>query len=154
MIPDSSLLANHLWQSTAFAGAAALLVLALRKNAARVRYWVWVAASLKFLIPFSLLISLGAHIPWRVAPARRQASVAIVLDDVSEPFATAPGLPRVAPAPQRTKVPVTEILLGIWSCGFIGIGASWWIRWRRIASAVRVGSPLHLDVPIEARSST
>ena len=153
MIPDSSLLANHLWQSTAFAGAAALLILALRKNAARVRYWVWVAASLKFLIPFSLLISLGAHIPWRVAPARRQASVAIVLDDVSEPFATAPDSPRVAPAPQRTKIPLTQILLGIWSCGFIGISASWWVRWRRIASAVRAASPIQFDVPVEARSS-
>jgi hypothetical protein len=48
MIPDSlSPIANHLWQSTLFVGAAGLVTLALRKNSARVRYWVWMAASLK-----------------------------------------------------------------------------------------------------------
>jgi hypothetical protein len=46
MIPDSlSPMANHLWQSSFFAGVAGLLTLALRKNSARVRHWVWVAAS-------------------------------------------------------------------------------------------------------------
>ena len=45
---------NHLWQSTLFAAAAGLLTLALRKNHARARYWLWLAASLKFLVPFSL----------------------------------------------------------------------------------------------------
>jgi uncharacterized protein (TIGR03435 family) len=149
MIPESlSLLANHLWQSTAFAGASALLTLALRKNAARVRYWVWVAASLKFLIPFSLLIALGSQVPRQVAPARRQTTFAIVLDDVSEPFAPVAVSSRAAPAPQ--PVPLTEILLGIWVCGFIGITASWWIRWRRISAAVCAGSPVQLDLPIEA----
>ena len=38
-------LANHLWQSTLFAGAAWLLVLALRRHQAQVRYWVWFIAS-------------------------------------------------------------------------------------------------------------
>ena len=37
MIPESlSPVANHLWQSTLFAGAAGLVTLALRKNPARV----------------------------------------------------------------------------------------------------------------------
>lgn len=51
---------NHLWQSTWFALAAALLTLAFRKNRAQVRYWLWLAASIKFLIPFSILMSLGS----------------------------------------------------------------------------------------------
>lgn len=34
----------HLWQSTLFAGAAALLALTFRANQARVRYWIWLAA--------------------------------------------------------------------------------------------------------------
>ena len=46
-------LANHLWQSTLFAVIAWLLTLALRKNRAAMRYWIWLAASIKFLIPFS-----------------------------------------------------------------------------------------------------
>src|SRR5437016_2817650 len=43
---------SHLAQSTLFAGAAALLTLAFRANRARVRFWLWLSASLKFLIPF------------------------------------------------------------------------------------------------------
>jgi bla regulator protein BlaR1 len=46
-------LTDHLWQSTVFGGVAALLALALRKNYARTRYWLWLAASVKFLIPFA-----------------------------------------------------------------------------------------------------
>lgn len=52
-------LANHLWQSTLFAGAAGLLTLALRTNDARVRHWVWMTASCKFLIPLAVLTALG-----------------------------------------------------------------------------------------------
>jgi hypothetical protein len=37
---------NHLWQSTLFALAAGLLTLVLRKNQARARYWLWLAAKL------------------------------------------------------------------------------------------------------------
>jgi hypothetical protein len=51
--------ADHLWQSTLFAGATGLLTLVLRKNSARLRYSLWLAASLKFLVPFSLLGRAG-----------------------------------------------------------------------------------------------
>jgi bla regulator protein BlaR1 len=57
-------LANHLWQSTLFAAAAGLLTLALRKNRAQVRYWLWLAASVKFLVQFSLLFSAGSYLGW------------------------------------------------------------------------------------------
>ncbi|MGA7235683.1 MAG: hypothetical protein WBY44_08390 [Bryobacteraceae bacterium] len=33
------------------------------------RHPVWLAASVKFLIPFSLLVSLGGQLGWRTAPA-------------------------------------------------------------------------------------
>jgi len=65
MISESlSPLANHLWQSTLFAIAAGLLTLALKKNRAAIRYALWLAASLKFLVPFSLLIAIGHQIEW------------------------------------------------------------------------------------------
>lgn len=60
-------LLNHLWQSTLFAVVAGLLTLALRSNRAPVRYWLWFAASVKFLIPFSLLVMLGSQFEWRPA---------------------------------------------------------------------------------------
>lgn len=49
-------LGDHLWQSTLFAMAAGLLTWVLRNNQARARYWLWLVASLKFLIPFSLFL--------------------------------------------------------------------------------------------------
>jgi hypothetical protein len=58
---------NHLWQSTVFLLAAALAAFALRRNQASVRHAVWLAASLKFLVPFSLLIALGGAVPWPAA---------------------------------------------------------------------------------------
>ena len=47
----SDALLDHLWQSTLFACAAALLTLAFRKNAAGIRFRILLAASLKFLLP-------------------------------------------------------------------------------------------------------
>jgi hypothetical protein len=52
-----SALTNHFWQSTVFALAAGLLTLAFRKNRAQVRYALWFCASIKFLVPFALLMS-------------------------------------------------------------------------------------------------
>ncbi len=54
-------LANHLWQSTLFALVVGCLTLLLRKNSARVRCLLWLAASTKFLIPFALLTLLGSQ---------------------------------------------------------------------------------------------
>jgi uncharacterized protein (TIGR03435 family) len=150
MIPESlSPIANHLWQSTLFAGAAWLLTLALRKNSARVRHWLWVAAALKFLVPFSFLIALGTHVPWRAAQASPQASVSIALDQVSQPFALpSTSSPVVATVARASMVPA--IVWTLWVCGLIGVGATWLIRWRRIAAAVRTASPVDLDLPIRA----
>jgi hypothetical protein len=58
------IVAAHLWQSTLWAAAAALLTLAFRANKAQVRHWLWLIASYKFLIPFALLTGLGRHVPW------------------------------------------------------------------------------------------
>ena len=81
----TELLANHLWQSTLFAAAAALLTLAFRKNRAHVRYWLWLAASVKFLIPFAVLMTIGAQIegPTLVTVQRELSAV---VASVSEPF--------------------------------------------------------------------
>src|SRR5688572_32352788 len=82
------LLANHLWQSTVFAVAAGLLVFALRKNHARTRYWIWWIASLKFLVPFSLLVSLGSHFSWMAVSPEPAASMvsSFVIEQVAQPF--------------------------------------------------------------------
>src|ERR1700724_4547626 len=83
---------NHLWQSSCFGLLAGLLAFVLRKNSAKVRYWVWLSASLKFLIPFALLVSLGSVVP---RPAQRPVSVAApvfpnTLVQIAQPFSPAP----------------------------------------------------------------
>jgi hypothetical protein len=45
-----------------FAALAAGLALILRNNRAQTRYALWLAASVKFLVPFSLLFAIGARI--------------------------------------------------------------------------------------------
>jgi bla regulator protein blaR1 len=146
-------LANHLWQSTLFAPVAGLLTLALRNNHARVRYWVWLAASLKFLIPLSMLVAMGSLIRWQTAPKMKPSSLSAVMSEVSQPFA-APAVSSalLAVAPPAAN-PLPAVPLGIWACGFLGIACSWWIRWRRIRATVRSGSPVHLKLPIRAMSS-
>ena len=47
----ASAVINHLWQSTLFAAAMALLTFAFTKNHARWRCRLWLAASIKFLAP-------------------------------------------------------------------------------------------------------
>src|SRR5437763_16494495 len=111
--------ANHLWQSTLFAGVAGLLTLALRKNPARVRHWVWLAASCKFLIPLSLLIALGGHIRWRTLPETTVSKLSVVMDEVSQPFTATLSSPLPATPSAASALPA--ILLSIWVCGILGI---------------------------------
>jgi uncharacterized protein (TIGR03435 family) len=64
-----SALFNHLWQSTVFAVAVALLTLVFRRNQARLRYGLWFVASVKFLMPFAALAAAGSLVEWRQPPA-------------------------------------------------------------------------------------
>jgi len=146
-------IANHLWQSSLFAAVIGSLTLALRNNRARVRHWVWLAASWKFLIPFSVLISLGGQIHWRTPPQTTSSSLSVVMEEVSQPFT----LPAASPAAMSAGSPAANLgpalLWTVWASGFLGISCSWWIRWRRLSAAVRAGSPVHLEIPIRAVSS-
>jgi uncharacterized protein (TIGR03435 family) len=146
MIPANlSPLGNHLWQSTLCAGVAWLLTLALRRNRAAVRYWIWLAASVKFLIPFSLLVSAGGQLGWRTAPTAMQPQVSIVMDEIGRPFGPAMDAPTPAVAPPASA-PVPAILFAVWLCGFtisalvclrfwlrVRALLVWWIRTRLVA---------------------
>src|SRR5688500_20128650 len=77
-------LANHLWQSTLFAVAVGLLTSMCRKNHAGVRYWLWFSASLKFFIPFTLLMALSERLEWASrAPQIAAPAVSAALAQVS-----------------------------------------------------------------------
>src|ERR1044071_5942505 len=54
------LVLNHLWQSTLVAGAAWVLCrFVLAANHPRVRFAVWLTTSIKFLVPFALIVEAG-----------------------------------------------------------------------------------------------
>jgi bla regulator protein BlaR1 len=149
MIPtDLSPMANHLWQSTLCAALAWLLTLALRWNRAAVRYSIWLAASVKFLIPFSLLVSAGNHFAWRDAPA-----ISVTMDQIVRPFALPVSeLPIVATV-QAASNPLPAILLVVWFCGFV-LGIIYWTqRWRQVRAARRSAKLLDLNLPISVLSS-
>ncbi|SPE38196.1 conserved membrane hypothetical protein [Candidatus Sulfopaludibacter sp. SbA3] len=141
-------LANHLWQSTVFAGMAFLLTLALRKNRARVRHCVWLAASCKFLVPLSLLVAMGAHISWRTAPGIARSDFSIVMDEVSQPFMPVAESTRLAETAPAAASPLAAVLGGIWACGFLGIATAWWVRWRRFRAAISRGTSVQLALPL------
>src|SRR2546429_9400928 len=87
-------LGNHLWQSTLLAIAAGLFTLFLRKNQARARYWLWLTASVKFLIPLSLLVAMGSHLPWPRGSAGMHDGLYVPRGQVCPPFtpSTWPGI--------------------------------------------------------------
>ena len=143
-------LANHLWQSTVFAVVVWFLTRLLRRNRAETRYSLWLVASAKFLLPFSLLIGLGSHIAWPKAPAT-PPSLFVVTHVLSEPFDT--GDPAsVAHASDSHLAALLRslptLLLMVWSSGCAAVVFLWWRRRqrtvgaRRGALAVRTGREL------------
>jgi uncharacterized protein (TIGR03435 family) len=107
---------NHLWQSTAFAAAIALATLALRRNSPRVRYWLWLAASVKFLIPFSLLVSTGSRVP---IPHGVPTFHAVTVQQMSFAFS-----PVVTPV--RGPFP----WIWVWAVGVLFFAVRWFRNWR------------------------
>jgi beta-lactamase regulating signal transducer with metallopeptidase domain len=138
-----SAIADHLWQSTWFACAAWLLALFVRKDSARVRYWVWMAASLKFLVPFAVLSWIGNHF-------------VIQLDD----------MPTLLPFVQQAAAPLTGTItieyldqtsryavIAVWVLGSVILLGRWIAGWLRSRSLVRTSTVCEIVAPIAVRCS-
>jgi len=136
---------NHLWQSTLFVAVAGLLTLPLRKNHARARYWLWLAASVKFLLPFSLLVGLGSHLAWTHASSGTNAGVYVAMEEFSRPFAstTMPVVSRTAAttALQNLVHLLPAFFVAAWLCGLLAVLFVWYMRWRRVSASVRESMP-------------
>jgi len=144
-------LGNHLWQSTLFAITVGLLTLTLQKNHARVRYWLWLAASVRFLIPFSLLVGIGSYLPWSHAVAGAKAGFYIAMEEVTQPFTE----PTVSMIPQGNASTglihlLPTVLTAVWLCGFLVVIFQWYFRWRRISAAIRKTVPLQEGREVQA----
>ena len=146
-------LGDHLWQSTLFAAAAGLLTLILRKNHARARYWLWLTASLKFLIPFSLLVGIGTHLASSRGPAGTNAGLYFAMEEVSQPFTqtTMPVGSGVLPStvsPSLVHLPL--LLVAVWLFGIVVVLAAWYVRRRKMSAVLWEAAPLHQGREVEA----
>ncbi len=132
-------LANHMWQSTLFASVAVLLTLACKRNRAAIRYRIWQAASIKFLVPFSVLIGAGGSLGWQPASALH---LPLPVEKLGTPFEPVflPGASAVAAQPESY---VANVLLAVWLSGFALVVISWCRNWRSIAIALRSATPWH-----------
>jgi uncharacterized protein (TIGR03435 family) len=149
-------LVNHLWQSTVAALAAWLVALTLRSNPARIRYWVWMIASMKFLIPFSLFVSAGEWLRSATASPVERPALAAVMAQIAQPFPQAQVFPAagVATASHPADL-MARILFSLWACGSLTAAFLWLRKWRQISAAMRAASPrtLAVGVPVFCTSS-
>lgn len=142
-----SALFDHLWQSTLVAAALGLLTLAFRKNRAAVRYGLWFAASLKFLLPFSALTALGELL----APTYSTAPAFHSLARIARSLPDAHLASVMPPVP---SMHVTAILLVLWACGFAGFSVLWLIRWGRLHRIVRDARDISTGPPLPVKASS
>ncbi|HLK63541.1 MAG TPA: M56 family metallopeptidase [Bryobacteraceae bacterium] len=145
----TSFIINHLWQSSCFALLAGLLALVLRKNSPKVRYWVWLSASLKFLLPLALLVSLGSVVP---RPAPQPLSVAApafpsTLVQIAEPF---PPAPRDLVPAHTPRYWVSVAIGAVWALGFLAIMLARCRSWLGVRAALRAATPIELPIPVRA----
>jgi bla regulator protein blaR1 len=144
-------LGDHLWQSTVVALVAALLTMALRKNHARARYWIWLAASLKFLVPFSWFVVLGNHLSWRSPAGTTTTALYYTVEEFSRPFTQSVAAPAkwelTSASPTHLLPPV---LIAIWAGGFLAVLLGWCVRWRRISAEVQKATLLEHGREFEA----
>jgi len=106
---------------------------------------LWFSASLKFFIPFSLLMRLGSSIQWR----REMASptVTLAMEQITQPFSA--GVPFVPSISPFDWTPI--VLAAVWACGFAFIALTRFRSWRRIRAAVRAGRRVDITAPVEIR---
>jgi beta-lactamase regulating signal transducer with metallopeptidase domain len=138
-------LLDHLWQSTLFAGCAGLLTLALRHNEAKTRYWLWFAASVKFLIPFSLLVDFGAALAPPILPMTTAVAKLQFVARAGAPFSQS-----LPPAAQPGLNALTA-LFTLWLAGVFAVLLIWFCRWRRVHVVLREAKLFALAAPIPVK---
>lgn len=136
---------DHLWQSTFVALLIGILTILFRNNSASVRHAMWFAASLKFLLPFSLLALVG-HTLFTHPAADRSIRVLARVESVTVPFAAGVSVPSPPVAP-----PWTMMAVAVWAFGFTAVVAFWLLQWARLAAIAKVARPAPLKAPVAVR---
>jgi|RhiMethySRZTD1v2_1073278.scaffolds.fasta_scaffold02635_21 bla regulator protein blaR1 len=147
----TALFFNHVWQSTLSAGVIAVVAFALRHNRARLRYGLWLAASVKFLVPFAAMAAVGGLVQWQQAPTPIRSILASpAVRDFNAPFA-AMWLDPTMTVPAAAQAPwIAPLLVGVWLCGFTAIAFRRVKQWREIRAAVRASTTWDTAAPASA----
>ncbi len=106
----------HVAQSSLFAFIVLLLTLMFRQRAAAVRHRLWVAAGLKFAVPFSWFATLGSVVGehFSVAPVRLHLLYGAALQGIGAQAAPVQRMPWVPVASLVCWLVVTAVLLIAW----------------------------------------
>lgn len=132
-----SLLLNHLWQSTVFVVLVFLLTCVFRRDRAHVRYALWFAASVKFLVPFAVLRWIGLQLPFGPwagrAPGLPLRAVVLTAPFSRAEFTAFPEpLQAVAMAPALAPH-VSWLLVLLWAAGASIVATAWIRGWRALS---------------------
>jgi beta-lactamase regulating signal transducer with metallopeptidase domain len=143
------LVANHLWQTAVFALMAWGIVRLLRRSTARIRYFIWSIALVKFLLPSALLILalelIGVDIAL-TAPATRAGAEIVsriaqpilpILDPGAAPAAET--MADASPANRENHRELYCLLSLFWGLGAAAVSTRWLVRRWRFRLALRVG---------------
>jgi uncharacterized protein (TIGR03435 family) len=140
------LVSDHLWQSTLFAAIIALATVALRRKHAGVRYALWWAASIKFIVPFALFVATGEAIGSRAAVHVPPPAPSFLTDIANTPFVvgtTSRAATAAASGATASSVAIgwPTLLATLWAIGCALVSAVWIVRWLRAYRAVRAATP-------------
>ena len=132
----------HLWQSTLAAGVAWLACLTVFKNnSPRIRFGIWFVVSLKFLLPFAVLVEAGRLLNMRplVRPSQSQQIYEFVSGG-TRMLASAP-LNGSTTATHSSVTPELFLnpLLVVWALGAAIVFGRWLRHWWTIRSLARDG---------------
>ena len=133
---------QHLLESTLFAAAVWLATLHLRRNRARTRHAFWMAASVKFLVPFALIVALGSHAALRHSSSIPPPQMRFTMAEAAVPAT----IPAMIPARFRPSAPsprhlLPSILWLVWISGCAAVLTRWYVRWRRADLRLRESMP-------------
>lgn len=147
---------DHLWQSTLVVAIIVVAVPLFRRQAARTRFWLWFAASAKFLLPFALLTALGTQLAAQFKPATLPATLAGFLDAPAGKIAAVSLAPLSAAQPPVTPTIPSgfdwSLLIGaIWLAGTVAFTLRWIINSLGVRAMVRAATPSTIPAPLPVR---
>jgi hypothetical protein len=102
---------------------------------------MWFVASVKFLVPFSLLVAIGNAIEWPAVRPTFEPGPNVVV------FARLVPLPPVESAPADFSAVLTWMAAFVWLTGLAIVLLAWLRAWRRAERAVKSARPASGTMP-------